>query len=63
MIRFFGEGDKVKVTLRSAAAKWRTRNSHQAARSPHRRYLKRSPRSRWTARFEGRQMVMVLAPR
>ena len=27
LVRFLGEGDKAKVTLRFAVAKWRTRNS------------------------------------
>jgi len=55
MARFFEEGDKVKVTLRFRGREM----AHQELGT---RLLERV-KGEMDARFEGRQMVMVLAPR
>ncbi len=63
MIRFFGEGDKVKVTLRFRGREM----AHQELGIKLLDRLKgdteRVAKVEMDARFEGRQMVMVLAPR
>jgi translation initiation factor IF-3 len=62
MQRFFEEGDKVKSPCAIAAAKWRIRKSAPScwtrSRATSRHRQGRAGRS-----FEGRQVVMVLAPR
>jgi len=63
MIRFFGEGDKVKVTLRFRGREM----AHQELGIQLLDRLKgdteKVAKVEMDARFEGRQMVMVLAPR
>jgi translation initiation factor IF-3 len=63
MIRFFGEGDKVKVTLRFRGREM----AHQELGVRLLERLKgdtdKVAKVEMDARFEGRQMVMVLAPK
>jgi translation initiation factor IF-3 len=63
MIRFFGEGDKVKVTLRFRGREM----AHQELGVKLLDRLKgdtdKVAKVEMDARFEGRQMVMVLAPK
>jgi translation initiation factor IF-3 len=63
MIRFFGEGDKVKVTLRFRGREM----AHQELGIRLLERLKgdteKVAKVEMDARFEGRQMVMVLAPK
>jgi translation initiation factor IF-3 len=63
MIRFFGEGDKVKVTLRFRGREM----AHQELGVKLLERLKgdtdKVAKVEMDARFEGRQMVMVLAPK
>ena len=63
MKRFFDEGDKVKVTLRFRGREMAHRSSAPNCSTASRTTPSNSPRSEQEARFEGRQMVMVLAPR
>ena len=62
--RFFEEGDKVKVTLRFRGREMAHQDiGVQAARARQGRDRRRSPRSRASRMLEGRQMIMMLAPR
>ena len=64
MQRFFEEGDKVKVTLRFRGREMAHQElGYQAARPGAATIPSKFAKIEQDARFEGRQVVMVLAPR
>src|SRR5260370_3022724 len=63
MIRFFGEGDKVKVTLRFRGREMAHQELGIKLLDRLNVDTERVAKVEMDARFEGRQMVMVLAPR
>jgi translation initiation factor IF-3 len=63
MIRFFGEGDKVKVTLRFRGREMAHQELGIRLLDRLKGDTEKVAKVEMDARFEGRQMVMVLAPR
>ena len=63
MTRFFEEGDKVKVTLRFRGREMAHMELGNQLLDRIKEIPRKSPRWSQEARFEGRQMVMILAPR
>ena len=63
MRRFFDEGDKVKVTLRFRGREMAHMNLGIGAAGPHPEGYRADRQDRAISETEGRQMMMVLAPR
>ena len=63
MVRFFEEGDKVKVTLRFRGREMAHQELGTRLLDRVKEDMSRFAKVEQDARFEGRQMVMVLAPR
>jgi len=63
MIRFFGEGDKVKVTLRFRGREMAHQELGVRLLDRLKGDTEKIAKVEMDARFEGRQMVMVLAPK
>src|SRR5713101_111615 len=63
MIRFFGEGDKVKVTLRFRGREMAHQELGIRLLDRLKGDTEKVAKVEMDARFEGRQMVMVLAPK
>jgi translation initiation factor IF-3 len=63
MQRFFAEGDKVKVTLRFRGREMAHQELGTALLNRVKEDTLKIAKVEQDARFEGRQMVMVLAPR
>lgn len=61
--RFFEEGDKVKVTLRFRGREMAHRGARYEASAACERRYRRNAKVESEPKLEGRQMMMVLAPR